>query len=69
MPRPIILLIDDEPEVLQAVERDVRRKYGKGYRVMKAISGHEGLALLRQVAVRNEIVALFLSDHRMPQMN
>jgi thioredoxin reductase (NADPH) len=69
MPRPIILLIDDEPEVLQAVERDVRRRYGKEYRVMKAISGHEGLSLLRQVAIRNEIVALFLSDHRMPQMN
>ncbi|BCL80890.1 fused response regulator/thioredoxin-disulfide reductase [Ktedonobacteria bacterium brp13] len=69
MSRPIIMLIDDEPEVLRAVERDVRRRYGKEYRVMKAISGHEGLALLRQVAVRCEIVALFLSDHRMPQMN
>lgn len=69
MPKPIILLIDDEPEVLQAVERDIRHKYGKEYRVMKAISGHEGLSILQRVAVRNEQVALFLSDHRMPQMN
>jgi thioredoxin reductase (NADPH) len=45
MPRPIILLIDDKPEVLQAVERDVRHKYGKEYHVMKAISGHEGFSL------------------------
>ncbi|GCE30077.1 fused response regulator/thioredoxin-disulfide reductase [Dictyobacter alpinus] len=69
MPKPIIILIDDEPEVLQAVERDVRRRYGKEYRVMKAISGHEGLSLLQQIGVRGEVVALFLSDHRMPKMN
>jgi thioredoxin reductase (NADPH) len=69
MPRPIILLIDDEPEVLQAVERDIRRKYGKEYRVMKAISGREGLSILQRVAMRNEQVALLLTDHRMPQMN
>ncbi|BCL78600.1 fused response regulator/thioredoxin-disulfide reductase [Ktedonobacteria bacterium brp13] len=69
MSKPTILLIDDEPEVLQAVERDVRGKYGRDYRVMKAISGQEGLSILQRIVVRNEPVALFLSDHRMPQMN
>lgn len=69
MPNPIILAIDDEPAVLNAVERDLRRRYGRDYRIAKANSGAQALDFLKQVQARNDIVALFLTDQRMPQMN
>jgi len=67
--KPILLTVDDDPEVLRAVERDVRRKYGKDYRVLRADAGATALDALRQVGERGEPVALFLVDQRMPRMS
>ena len=68
MAKPAIFAIDDEPMVLSAVERDLRHKFGGQYRVLKADSGSAALEALKQLKLRNEPVALFLVDHRMPQM-
>jgi thioredoxin reductase (NADPH) len=68
MTKPALLAIDDDPEVLRAVERDLRRRYSANYRVLSANSGLAGLELLKRLGQRNEPVALFLVDHRMPQM-
>jgi thioredoxin reductase (NADPH) len=68
MPVPAIMVIDDDQAVLNAVERDIRSKFGKEYRVVKANSGEAALEVARQLQQRNDIVALFLSDQRMPQM-
>lgn len=67
--RPVILSIDDDPEVLRAVGRDLRRRYNKDYRVLSVDSGHAGLETLRELSVRDEPVAALVSDHRMPQMD
>lgn len=67
--KPILLTVDDDPEVLRAIERDVRRKYGKDYRVLRADAGATALDALRQVGERGEPVALFLVDQRMPRMS
>src|SRR3989442_10807271 len=67
--KPILLTVDDDPEVLRAIERDLRRHYGKDYRVLRADAGATALAVLRQVDERGEPVALFLVDQRMPQMS
>ena len=66
--KPFLVTVDDDPEVSRAVERDLRRKYGEQYRVLRAESGPEALASLEQLKLRNETVALFLVDQRMPQM-
>ena len=68
MAKPVIISVDDEPQVLNAIHRDLRGKYGKDYRVMKAGSGAEGLEIVKQLKQRNELVALFISDQRMPDM-
>jgi thioredoxin reductase (NADPH) len=68
MAKPIILTVDDEPQVLNAVERDLRRHYGGEYRILKAGSGAEALEAVRQLKHRNAPVALFLADQRMPTM-
>ena len=69
MAKPILLTVDDDPEVLRAVERDLRKRYGDRYRVLSAPSGPAALELLKKIEQRKESVALFLVDHRMPQMN
>ncbi len=68
MANPILLVVDDDPVVLNAVERDLRSKFGSDYRIVKANSGATAIDFLKQVLQRNEIVALFLIDQRMPQM-
>ena len=68
MSRPAILAVDDEPEVLRAVERDLRRKYGQEYRILRADSGPSALEALKQLKARDDDAALFLSDQRMPGM-
>lgn len=68
MPKPVLLTVDDDPEVLRAIERDLRRKFADRYRVMRADSGKLALATLRQLKVRNNAVALLLADQRMPRM-
>lgn len=66
--KPILFLLDDEVEVLRAIERDIRREFGKDYRIMRANSGIEALDAVRQLRLRNDVVALFLVDQRMPEM-
>ena len=68
MAKPVLLTIDDDPEVLKAVERDLRRQYAANYRVLSANSGQAALALLDKLQQRGEALALFLVDYRMPQM-
>jgi len=67
--KPAILVVDDEPEVLRAVSRDLRQKYGETYRVLRAESGAMAMAALRELRQRDEPVALLLSDQRMPGMD
>jgi thioredoxin reductase (NADPH) len=69
MPRPVILTIDDDPEVLSAIERDLKQRYSEKYRILRADSGRIALDLLKRLLQRGEPVALLLVDHRMPQMN
>ena len=69
MPKPVLLAVDDDPEVLRAVERDLRRRYAESYRVMRADSGATALEALRGLKRRSDSVALLLVDQRMPQMN
>src|SRR5437762_1053974 len=69
MPKPIILAVDDEPEVLNAIERDLRHHFSTAYRVMKARSGDQALEATRQLKQRGAAVALFLVDERMPGMS
>src|SRR6266852_2253556 len=64
--KPALLTVDDDAEVLRAVERDLRRRYGERYRVLRADSGHAALEALRGLKRRNDSVALLLVDQRMP---
>jgi thioredoxin reductase (NADPH) len=68
MARPILLAIDDDLSVLEAVVQDLRRQYGATYRVMRAASGQAALDTLAQLKTREEPVALMISDQRMPGM-
>src|SRR5271155_1128128 len=69
MPKPVLLTVDDDPEVLRAIERDLRGHYGQNYRVMRADSGSAALGTLRELKARNNPVALLLVDQRMPLMD
>jgi thioredoxin reductase (NADPH) len=68
MAKPILLAVDDDISVLEAVVQDLRRKYGKEHRILRAASGQAALDICKQLKERNEVVALFLSDQRMPGM-
>ena len=68
MAKPILLAVDDDTSVLEAVVQDLRRHYGQDYRIVRAASGGAALDICRQLKERKEIVALFLSDQRMPGM-
>ena len=68
MARPILLAVDDDANVLEAVVQDLRRQYGNTYRVMRAGGGQAALDTLTQLKTREEPVALLLSDQRMPGM-
>ena len=68
MAKPILLTVDDEPQVLNAVERDLRRHFRGDYRIVKAGSGREALDAVRQLQERGDQIALFLADQRMPDM-
>ncbi|HEX6910557.1 MAG TPA: response regulator, partial [Longimicrobium sp.] len=67
--RPVLLTVDDDPEVLSAVERDLKRRYVREYRILSAATGQAGLDLLRQLSLRGEPVALLLADQRMPGLS
>ena len=67
--RPILLTVDDDPSVSRAVARDLRRRYGAEFRILRADNGTDGLDLIRQVMLRGERIAAILADYRMPRMN
>jgi len=69
MPKPILLSVDDDSDVLRAIERDLRSEYGAEYRVIGSDSPEGALDLLKQLKVRNDSVALLLADQRMPKMD
>jgi thioredoxin reductase (NADPH) len=69
MPKPILLSVDDDSDVLRAIERDLRSHYGSEYRVIGSDSPEGALDLLNQLKVRNDSVALLLADQRMPRMD
>src|SRR6476620_7304452 len=69
MAKPVIWTEDDDQDVLRAVERDLRRQYGDRYKVISADSGLSALEAVKQLKLRNEPIALFLVDQRMPRMS
>lgn len=69
MAKPVLLTVDDDREVLRAIERDLRRKYASDYRVLRAESGQAAIEIVRELNLRNNAVALFLVDQRMPGLS
>jgi len=69
MAKPTILTVDDDLDVLEAIARDLRKQYGDRFRIVRANSGASAIETLEQLKLRNETVALFLTDQRMPGMN
>jgi thioredoxin reductase (NADPH) len=67
--KPILLTVDDEPQVLNAIERDLRRHFRSDYRIIKVGSGAEAVDVVRQLKQRGDAVALLISDQRMPHMS
>lgn len=68
MSRATILAVDDDPQVSRAIARDLRARYGSGYRVVRATSGEEALGIVAELALRAQQIALLVSDQRMPGM-
>lgn len=66
--KPVILAVDDEPEVLRAVQRDLRARYAKDYRILGAVGGQQAIDTLDETALRDTPVALILADQRMPEI-
>jgi thioredoxin reductase (NADPH) len=69
MAKPVILTVDDDPEVLQTIARDLRSQYGARFRIVRADSGQSAIETVQQLKLKNEVVALFLVDQRMPQIS
>ena len=69
MAKPVILTVDDDPDVLQSIERDLRSRYSERYRIMRASSANEALDTLHRLKSRNDAVALLLADQRMPELD
>jgi thioredoxin reductase (NADPH) len=67
--KPVILAVDDDHEVLSAVERDLRQKYRQSYRILSSSSGEQALETVRELKKRSAQIALFLVDQRMPDMS
>jgi thioredoxin reductase (NADPH) len=67
--RPVLLTVDDDPSVSRSVARDLRRRYGEQYRVIRADSGSDALEALKELRRRGDQVAVLLADYRMPHMN
>lgn len=68
MNKPILLIVDDDPQVLAAVRRDLRSRYRESYTVMSASSGEEALGAIRELKSRGDSLAVIISDQRMPGM-
>src|SRR2546423_11623314 len=69
MGKPVLLTVDDDVDVLRAIERDLRSQYGAEYRVISSDSPQGAIDLLKGLKVRNDAVALLLADQRMPYMD
>ena len=69
MAKPVLLTVDDDREVLRAIERDLRRQYASDYRVLRAESGKAALEIVRELKLRSNSIALFLVDQRMPGLS
>lgn len=67
--RPVLLTVDDNPQVVRVIERDLKQHYGDRYSVLKAESGQEALKLVKKLKLQNELLALLLADQRMPQIS
>jgi thioredoxin reductase (NADPH) len=68
MSKPVILAVDDDPQVLRAVRRDLRSQYGSDYQIVAAGSGPEGLETVQELKDRSKTIAAFVVDQRMPDM-
>jgi thioredoxin reductase (NADPH) len=68
MKKPVIFSVDDDPQVLKAIRRDLRNEFRDDYRIMNTESANEGLEVLLDIKKAGEEVALFISDQRMPEM-
>ena len=68
MRKPIILIVDDDPSVLKSITRDVRTEYKGDYKILSTNSANEALEFLKDLKNKGDVVALFLSDQRMPEM-
>ena len=68
MKLPYILIVDDDLQVLRAIQQDIRNQYRNDYKVAATGSAIEALELIKALKLRNETVALFISDQRMPEM-
>ena len=68
MNKPVILVVDDDPQVLAAVRRDLRSRYREQYTVVSAGSGREALVTARELKSRGDALAMLISDQRMPSM-
>jgi len=66
--KPALLVVDDDPQVLAAVRRDLRSRYREHYTILSAASGEEALSTVRELKSRGDSLALLLSDQRMPGM-
>src|ERR1035441_2186232 len=69
MAKPYILALDDDPQVLRAVERDLRSQYGSDYRVLAADAPEKAIDFVKQLTARGDRIALFVVDQRMPGMS
>src|SRR5829696_3332108 len=69
MKLPLIIIVDDDIQVLRAIQRDVRNEYHENYRIVATDSANEALDLIKELKLKNETVALFISDQRMPEMD
>ena len=68
MKKPIIFSIDDDPQVIRAIARDLRTQYKREFRILSTTSTDEGIDSLKELKKKGEEVALFLSDQKMPKM-
>src|SRR5690348_5656934 len=69
MNKPALLVVDDDPQVLAAVRRDLRQRYRSTYTIISASSGEEALATIRELKGRGDALAIVVSDQRMPGMH
>jgi CheY-like chemotaxis protein len=68
MKLPFIIIVDDDVHVLRAIQRDIRDHYRDDYRIVATESAPEAIELIKDLKLKNEIVALFISDQRMPEI-